>query len=1287
MNDKPEKRKIKLQRNIDSVQTDTPALENYLNELVKSEKIQELITESTSVNNINIRANKNIIPPLLAILSRYSQQIKNTNTKNYKNLQTKRQIVAVIPDSKNAQIIVEYLKSFTPNVAYLPAWETLPHEKLSPRIDTMSVRNKVIATLINEEKTENPIEILVMSARAFLQPVIINEKRLKTLKLTINEETEFEQLQKELTDLGYTRTEIVSNRGEYCVHGGIIDIFIPTEEHPVRAEFFGDEIDSLEYFSIENQRTIGQEIKQVTIYACRELLIDENIKILASTYKTQMPEIGYMLEKIENGIYPQGIESLTSIFHQNAKPITKLIDDNSILVLQNIESIKKIYEDLEQTAQEFLEATWKYAETNEETPIELDTTSFYDVAKLIDTKPTISKWYISEIGEGEDIDKNFELHVKEIGNYNSNYKKLCADLQNYIKTDKQIFITNPNKTHLERLERILNENDIPTRISNFNLNETTQYEAHIVHLLETQATNGYEFENIIFITHNDISSKINRSETKKNKLRKRQKAIDPMSLKAGDYIVHSHHGIGRFVELTSREIKKNTYREYIVIEYAPTIKGRENDKLFVPTDSLDRISKYTGGTPTLHKLGGSDWAKAKQKARKAIREITTELVQLYARRANAKGYAFSPDTPWQTELESSFEHVETADQLTVIEEIKRDMEKPVPMDRLLCGDVGYGKTEVAVRAAFKAVQDGKQVAVLAPTTLLAQQHFETFSNRYLSFPVRVACLSRFTSGKEAEKIVDDLALGNIDVIIGTHRLLTGRVRFKDLGLIIIDEEQRFGVEHKETLKQFKTNIDVLSMSATPIPRTLEMAVTGIREMSTLSTPPEERYPILTYVGPYKDKQVVAAIKRELLRDGQVFYVHNKVEDIDKIAHQLKNLIPQARVAVAHGKMNETQLEKIIVDFWNREYDVLVCTTIVETGLDIPNVNTLIIDKAENFGLSQLHQLRGRVGRGNERAYAYFLYTENKTLTSTAQERLETIATNTDLGAGIRVALKDLEIRGAGNLLGGQQSGQIEGVGFDLYMRMLTETIEAFKGDYIPDVEIKIDLPFDTRIPEEYIPSENQRLEMYSKISSARDEENLAEVLAELRDRFGYIDPKKISGLLSSLKVKFTAKKYGFEEIAIQGKYVRFAPIILSESQLMRITRLYPKTVIKPAIRTILVPLDELEKYNNGDIDDFEFADRIENTLKTVLDFGLDTTTVNNTKEIKKAKEFSKGINKKRDILQSDVDNNKTSNVQEDKHSKHVKKQSKDSDTASSTSNKTVKKVDLSKFKSKSDYMN
>ena len=467
----------------------------------------------------------------------------------------------------------------------------------------------------------------------------------------------------------------------------------------------------------------------------------------------------------------------------------------------------------------------------------------------------------------------------------------------------------------------------------------------------------------------------------------------------------------------------------------------------MPTDQLDQVTKYVGGeAPTLHRLGGSDWAHTKARARRHVREIAADLIRLYSARMATKGHAFGPDTPWQRELEDAFAYVETPDQLSSIDEVKADMEREVPMDRLVCGDVGYGKTEIAVRAAFKAVQDGKQVAVLVPTTLLVQQHYETFTERYQNFPVVVRGLSRFQSDAHAKETLEGLADGSVDIVIGTHRLLSAGVRFKDLGLLVVDEEQRFGVEHKEKLKQLRTNVDVLAMSATPIPRTLEMAVTGIREMSTLATPPEERHPVLTFVGPYEEKQIAAAVRRELLREGQVFYVHNKVESIERAAARLRELVPEARIATAHGKMGEHRLEQVIVDFWEKRFDVLVCTTIVETGLDISNANTLVLERADVLGLSQLHQLRGRVGRGRERAYAYFLYPPERPLTETAHDRLATIAAHTDLGAGMQVAMKDLEIRGAGNLLGGEQSGHIAGVGFDLYVRMVGEAVAEFRGE-------------------------------------------------------------------------------------------------------------------------------------------------------------------------------------------------------------------------------------------------
>ena len=526
-------------------------------------------------------------------------------------------------------------------------------------------------------------------------------------------------------------------------------------------------------------------------------------------------------------------------------------------------------------------------------------------------------------------------------------------------------------------------------------------------------THGFvdEANKLVLLTGEDISGQRASTRDMRRMPARRKRQIDPLELSAGDYVVHEQHGVGRFVEMKQREVAGAT-REYLVLEYGASKRGGPPDRLFVPADALDQVTRYVGGEqPSLDRLGGADWAKRKGRARKAVRQIAAELIKLYAARQATRGYAFGPDTPWQRELEDAFPFNETPDQLTTVDEVKADMMKTVPMDRLVCGDVGYGKTEIAVRAAFKAVQDGKQVAVLVPTTLLVTQHLSTFTERMSGFPVRVEALSRFQTDKEARAVVEGLADGTVDVVVGTHRLLNPDIRVKDLGLIVVDEEQRFGVEHKEQMKRLRTSVDVLSMSATPIPRTLEMAITGIREMSTITTPPEERHPVLTYVGGYEDRQVTAAVRRELLREGQVFYIHNRVQSIEKAAAKIRELVPEARVAVAHGQMGEHLLEQVMLDFWEKRFDVLVCTTIVESGLDVSNANTMIIERADTLGLSQLHQLRGRVGRSRERAYAYFLYPSEKPLTETAHERLATLAQHSDLGGGMAIAMKDLEIRG------------------------------------------------------------------------------------------------------------------------------------------------------------------------------------------------------------------------------------------------------------------------------------
>jgi transcription-repair coupling factor (superfamily II helicase) len=712
-------------------------------------------------------------------------------------------------------------------------------------------------------------------------------------------------------------------------------------------------------------------------------------------------------------------------------------------------------------------------------------------------------------------------------------------------------------------------------------------DAGVAYLLKASVEHGFEFPEVklAVLSESEFYGRAAGYDARQvKKLASRRKnVVDPLQLKTGDFVVHQTHGIGKFVELVQRVVStggrnpvKNS-REYLLIEYAPSKRGYPGDKLYVPTDQLDLLSRYVGGeAPTLSKMGGSDWSAAKGRARKAVRDIAVELVKLYSARMASRGHAFPPDTPWQRELEEAFPFAETPDQLTTIDEVKADMERAIPMDRLISGDVGYGKTEIAVRAAFKAVQDGKQVVMLVPTTLLVRQHMETFQERFAGFPVHLRALSRFQTDKESKETIDGLADGSVDIVIGTHRLLSGSIVIKDLGLVIIDEEQRFGVEHKDALKKLKTNVDILAMSATPIPRTLEMAVTGIREMSTLATPPEDRHPILTFVGPYHDRQVGAAIRRELLREGQVFFVHNRVSSINRIAAQLAELVPEARIAVAHGQLPEHVLEQVMVDFWERKFDVLVSTTIIETGLDIANANTLIIDRADKYGLSQLHQLRGRVGRGRERAYAYFLYDADKPLGEVAHDRLATIAANNELGAGMQVALKDLEIRGAGNLLGGEQSGHIAGVGFDLYLRMIGEAVSTFRGEVAEgQTELRLELPVDAHIPEEYVESERLRLEAYQKLSTASSPAasaaQLDQVLDELTDRYGE-PPAQVLSLIAVSRLRRMAQKAGLSEVVSAGGNLRVASAELADSVQVRLQRMYPGARYFAQTKAVAIPM-------------------------------------------------------------------------------------------------------------------
>ena len=1057
-------------------------------------------------------------------------------------------VLVIAPNSRIADLLKSEISSISEfPINEFPAWETLPHERLSPKGDTVTKRIKVLTEVL-----ESSPRIVITSIRGLLQPISKSVVSTGAINLKVGVEITMPDLIARLVHFGFTRSDLVERRGDFAVRGGIIDLFPADLEHPIRIDFFGDEIESISYFTVADQRTI-ENLDMARIFPTRELLIDEAVKKKAKYLAAEFPQISEMAQKISEDIYVEGMESLIGVLKDD---LTSLIDllpsDYQIITIDEGRTISRA-KDLISTNLEFLEASWSSAALGSESPIDFGVGYF----EYEDLKAKRVNWFaINPYGSP---DAQVISEFKELPTFGGKIEKAIAQISQWQKEKSKIIFTAGGVGIIERYQDLFREAEL------------TGIEFQ-VSALEHGFIN--EKAKFVLLTEKDITGVKSGDKDQPRMPSRRKKAIDPIELNPGDYVVHEQHGVGRYVELIQRNIN-GISREYLVIEYAAAKRGQPSDRLFVPTDTLEQVTKYVGGeAPTLNRIGGSDWQNTKRRARKAVKQIAAELIQLYAARMSAPGFAFSPDNSWQRELENSFTYVETADQLSTIEEVKRDMEQPHPMDRVVCGDVGYGKTEIAVRAAFKAVQDMKQVAVLVPTTLLVQQHLNTFTNRYIGFPIRVVGLSRFNTAKETNEILSGLKNGSIDVVIGTHRLLSKDVEFKDLGLVIVDEEQRFGVEHKEELKKTRTNVDFLSMSATPIPRTLEMAITGIREMSNITTPPEERHPVLTYVGLYDEKQIVAAIHRELLRDGQVFFIHNRVESIDGVVGRLQTLIPEARIRFAHGQMGEKQLEEVILAFWRREFDVLVCTTIIESGIDIPNANTLIVDRADSFGLSQLHQLRGRVGRSRDRAYAYFLYPPDKPLTEVAHDRLKTIATNSELGAGMQVALKDLEIRGAGNLLGGEQSGHIAEVGFDLYMRMVGEAVSEFKTGFIKEdkeenKECKVELPITAHIPTEYISSERLRLDLYRRIADTKSEIELTAIADEMRDRFGEL-PNEVSTLLQVAQLRNTAKEFELEEVVLQGKYLRLAPLTLPESATLKLNRIYPGSLVKAATNSVLV---------------------------------------------------------------------------------------------------------------------
>jgi transcription-repair coupling factor (superfamily II helicase) len=1009
-------------------------------------------------------------------------------------------VLAVAPGPREADALGDEVAAYLgeDRTAHLPAWEALPYEGISPSPEVAARRADAIAAV---RRARGPF-VVVAPVLAAMQAVIPTLGTIDPLDLTAGRELPPDVLAERLEELGYRRVDVVEHRGEFAVRGGVVDVFPGTDRRPVRVDFWGDEIESLRAFSPSTQLSTDR-LGHAPVGPVRELIPDAAIRARAGERAPHHVErFRDGLQRIADGLHPEGMETFAPLLFDDMPSPAELLPAGSWVVVTRAARTR------DRGAQAHAEAD-----------------ALADALSWPGTRPVRSldeaigdrvRVHLTEFTQGVD------LSLRAWGSAAGNPTELVARLAELVERGFRVVVTGRGHGSLERAREVLGGLAVGTA--------------------ESPLTNGFVSApaGIAVATEEDLFGSRRHTRTAPRFTKRRTDAVAD-ELEPGDHAVHRIHGVARYAGIVHRELA-GSERDYLVLEYA------QGDKLFVPSDQVGMVARYVGGdAPRIHRMGGSDWARATAKVKRAVKDMAGELVRLYTVRMSVPGHAFGPDTPWQQELEDAFPHEETPDQLRVIDEVKADMELIAPMDRLVLGDVGFGKTEIALRAAFKAVQDGKQVAVLVPTTILAEQHFLTFSERFRPFPVTVKMLSRFVHPDEQREVIRDITAGKVDVVIGTHRLLSKDLRFRDLGLLVVDEEQRFGVAHKERLKAMRAHVDVLTMTATPIPRTLEMALTGIRQMSTIDTPPEDRQPVLTYVGSYDEDLALGAVRRELLREGQVFWVHNRVATIERQAGWLREHLPDARIEVAHGQMDEDQLEQRMVRFWEREADVLVCTTIIESGLDVPSANTLIVDRADMLGLAQLYQLRGRVGRSAERAFAYFFFPAQREMTEEAHARLATIAKHQDLGSGFQIALRDLEIRGAGNLLGAEQSGHIASVGFDAYARILQESVRELQGEQIePEQELRIDMPVKAFVPPGWVAQESLRLELYRRISLAPDHATLAEIRGETIDRYGAL-PAQVETLFAIASLRITAMRLGVREVGTFRNEVRLSPVPISET--------------------------------------------------------------------------------------------------------------------------------------------
>ncbi len=1034
---------------------------------------------------------------------------------------TKRKICVLTYNEIQAKKLVKDLKYFFKQVYFLPKREIAPYDYIAESKDLPYERIAVLNKIILQEKSKEPI-IIVTTIEAAMQKMISKEELYENIvDFKIGETYSIENLKQTFVKLGYERTNLIEGQGQFSIRGGIVDVGL-SNKIGVRIEFWGDEVDSIRYFKIDSQRST-EMIQNITIFPAHEFIV-QNISSAIKKIEENYSNVDEDIELIKNGENISKIDKYFNEFYEKQDYFLDYLSDKYLIFIDENSKIQQRQENIVIENNNLIKSL---VEKERIVPESIKNVSNYEY--------DYSKKQIIYL-EQNDIIKNilkFSFTTREINYYKSEIDLLITDLNEYAKKNR-VIILGGNETTSEKVCELLKEREVNYKYEK-EIKSVNPGEIIVTLGAFSAGFQNYDLRLVVINLSNSFEETVKKKKYKNSAFKQGEKIVFA-DLKEGDFVVHKLHGIGQFMGVNTITTADKITKDYIKIKY------KNDDVLYVPTDSLDSVRKYIGGgdtSPKLNKLGTKEWENTKSKVKKNLEIIAKDLVELYAKRQHVKGFEFSKDTPWQKQFEDGFPYQETDDQLRCIEEVKKDMEKPVPMDRLLCGDVGYGKTEVAIRAAFKAVMDQKQVAYLVPTTVLANQQYEEFKSRMEEFPIRVDLLNRFRTKKEQEQVIKKLKLGELDVVIGTHRLLSKDVEFKDLGLLIIDEEQRFGVKDKEKIKQLKNSVDVLTMTATPIPRTLHMSILGVRDMSVIYEPPQNRRPVQTYVLEYDEEIVREAILKEVERGGQVFYLFNNVEQIAKKANDVAKLVPEAKISYAHGKMTGKELEEIMEAFISKEIDVLVCTTILESGIDMPNANTIIVENAERLGLSQLYQIRGRVGRSNKQAYAYITYKRNKLLSEVADKRLKAIKEFTEFGSGFKIAMRDLEIRGAGSMLGEVQHGHMEQVGYDTYCKLLDEVMKETQGIQVQEEkDIQIDLNISSYIPDDFIKDSSQKIEIYQNIALCRTEEDIQNVIDEIIDRYGKM-PDELENLIEIVRIKELARKSSITKIAQRMENIVF----------------------------------------------------------------------------------------------------------------------------------------------------